>query len=105
MAVRIECENKSFKDKKIWIDFQDERWPFGDKRKVIGSFDDAAALVIILGYIENWNMIDVDGDKVPFDVEKGIELFDNLDSREIIPWIVGAWFEARNKRTEVSPNS
>lgn len=103
MAIRIECPHEEWKE--VWIDYRDKRWPFGDRHKVTSATNDVAALEIILGYIEAWNMIDVDGKSVELDKEKGVELFYNLDDGGIIVWIISSWYEARVRRGEVSKNS
>ena len=65
---------------------------------------DVDGLAIVLGYIEAWNMIDVDGENVELDKDNE-ELFFNLDDSHIITWIISSWYEARVRRGEVSKNS
>jgi hypothetical protein len=103
MAIRIECPHEEWKE--VWIDYRDKRWPFGDRHKMTNVTSDVDGLEIVLGYIEAWNMIDVDGESVELDKEKGMELFFNLDDSHIITWIISSWYEARVRRGEVSKNS
>ena len=103
MAIRIECNEEGWE--KIWIDFRSKNWPFKDRRKMVAVLSDIVALPIILGYVEEWYMLDEKGKEVPLDKDKGIEIFDELNDPVIIPWIISAFYQARSKVGEVSKNS
>jgi hypothetical protein len=96
MAIRVDCDLEGHKD--LWVEFREDRWTFGDRRKVSESFSDSLALTIILGYVEAWHLLDVNGKEVEF--VKELEGLDDMDDRVVV-WIVRAWFQARNKRAEV----
>ncbi len=102
MAIRVECQEKGFEG--IWIDFRDGPWPFKDRRAMASSLTDLVALPIILSYIKDWNMLDVHGKPIALDIELGIDVLDEVNDPVIIPWIIGAWYDARNKAAEVSKN-
>ena len=100
MAIRIECELGGFE--KNWIEFRDAPWPFGDRRKMMEGQTDLVSLGVILDYTTNWRMQNAkDTTTVPFNEETGIEILDNLDEI-LVNWIIGAWFEARTAREQVS---
>ncbi len=103
MAMRIDCSVDGYK--KAWIDFREDRWRFKDRREILESTSDLKTLEIILGYIEDWSMKDVNGNQVPFDKDAGVDLLDDLDDSKMIPWIIGAWFEAKVERTYVPKKS
>jgi hypothetical protein len=103
MAIRIECPHEEWKE--VWIDYRDDKWPFGDRHRMAQVTSDINALEIVLEYIDDWNMIDVDRKAVKLDKGKGTELFFNLDDSHIITWIISSWYEARVRRGEVSKNS
>lgn len=93
------------KDEKFWIEYREERWTFGDRRKITSSFDDTFVLEKILEYVDAWSLFDVDGNAIALDKEKGIELFDEVDDGLVLPWIIQSWFDARRKRNEPEKNS
>lgn len=101
MTIRIECPHSEG----VYIDFKSDGWTFGARRKAVEATRDVVVLEVILEFIESWNMLDVNGETVELDLDKGIELLDELDDRVIIPWIISAWFEARSQRTELPKNS
>jgi len=103
MAIRIECPHSDWKG--VYIEFKSSGWTFGARRKITEATSDVVVLELILEFIESWHMLDVGGKEVKFELEKGIELLDDLDDRVIVPWIIGAWFEARNERTDLPKNS
>ena len=67
MAIRIKCDLEGYDA--AWIDFRDHTWPFGDRRKMLEGGTDIESLTTILGYVEAWNYLDVDGKKITFDLE------------------------------------
>ena len=116
MSTRIECDKAGYEG--VWIDFRERGWRFSDRRKVLESVSDFDTLGIILTYIDDWYMVDVDGKDVPFKPEVEVEfetdqkdgdgnpvmetkvvqnmdLFDDLDDTVTIPWIISAWFLAK----------
>ena len=99
MGVRVERSEDPYKG--TWVEYRDHGWKFKDRTRLLSSVNDLETLKIILDYIENWNLKDVDGNPVPFDRSKGEALLDNLDDRYVIPWLIGSWFEARSRRIEV----
>jgi hypothetical protein len=52
-------------------------------------------------YIEDWNLISISGKTVAFDPEAELEIFDDMDEL-LVNWIIGAWFEARAQREQLS---
>jgi len=115
MPIRIEYEEPDYEG--VWIEFRDQGWRFKDRRLVLSSFDDLETLRIILGYITAWHMLDVDKKKVPFKptttVGEGddakevlnLALFDDLDDKVIIPWVISAWFKAKYQSAEIPKES
>jgi len=103
MAIRIDCDVEGYE--KCWIEFRDDRWPFGDRRKAIDATEDMVVLGIIVPYIENWNLTDFEGKKLAFDKEKGLDNLDRLEDGTILGWIMGSWFRARTMRNEVPKNA
>ena len=103
MSIRIDCDVDGYE--KCWVEFRDEHWPFGDRRKAVNCQDDTEILEIVVGYIDGWSLTDFEGKKLPFDKEKGLENFDRLEDGTIIGWIMGAWFQARTQKKEVPKNS
>jgi len=101
MSIRIECPHSEG----VYIEFKETGWTFGARRKITEATSDVLVLQEILKFVDGWNLLDVDGKAIKFDIEKGIELFDNVDDRLMIPWIIQAWFEARSERTELPKNS
>ena len=101
MSIRIECPHSEG----VYIEFKETGWTFGARRKITEATSDVLVLQEILKFVDGWNLLDVDGKAIKFDIEKGIELFDNVDDRQMIPWIIQAWFEARSERTELPKNS
>ena len=100
MAIRIECDLGGFE--KNWIEFRDSPWPFGDRRKMMEGQSDLISLGVILSYVEAWRMQNARGTSTtPFNSKTGIELLDTLDEI-LVNWIIGAWFEARTRREELS---
>ena len=103
MTIRVECPHSEWDG--VFIEFKSSGWTFGARRKITEATSDVVVLEEILKFIDNWNMLDVAGKEVKFELDKGIELLDDLDDRVIVPWIIGAWFEARSQRTELPKNS
>ena len=99
MAIRIECELGGFE--KNWVDFRESPWPFGDRRSMMEGQSDLISLEVILGYVEAWRMDSSKGKTIAFDPEAGIEILDDMDEI-LVNWLIGAWFEARVQREEVS---
>lgn len=95
MSIRIPCEVAGYED--FWIEFRDEPWPFGDRRKILASTNDEKVLELILPYAEAWNLKDVEGRPLPF--SRDILALDSVDDLRIIPWFVAAWFRARAERS------
>jgi len=109
MAIRVNCEAEGYE--KCWIDFRDVGWRFKDRQRILRSTSDLETLEIILTYIEDWKMLDVDGKNIPFKKfikikgkdeeddpveELNISLFDDLDDSIMIPFVISSWFEARS---------
>lgn len=111
MPVRINYDGPDYKG--VWVEFRDKGWRFKDRRQILSSFNDLETLKIVLGYITNWHMLDVDMKEIPFEptttVGEGDEakempnlaLFDDLDDILIVPWVISAWFMAKRKVVEV----
>ena len=99
MAIRIECDLGGFEEN--WIEFRSSPWPFGDRRKMMEGQSDLLSLGVILDYVDTWNMSNTAGKLVSFDPEAGVEILDDLDEI-LVNWIIGAWFEARAQREELS---
>lgn len=109
MSLRIECPHDGYEN--VWVEFRDDRWPFKDRRAVLGSVSDADTLRVVLGYVTNWHLVDVDGKPVKFELPEPteevpdpdpVDLLDNVDDTAIIGWLIGAWFEARVLRSFTS---
>ena len=98
MAIRIKCDIEG--QETSWIDFRDHTYPFGDRRKMLEGGTDIESLTTILGYVEAWNLLDVNEKKITFDLEKGIDLFNNADEL-VVNWFIKAWFEARSEREQL----
>ena len=115
MPIRIEYDEPGYEG--VWVEFRDRGWRFKDRRRILSSFSDLETLGIVLGYITDWHMLDVDTKEVPFEptttIGEGDEakevpnlaLFDDLDDILIVPWVISAWFMARRKATEVPKES
>ena len=111
MAVRIDCKLPNHEGE--YVEFRENPWPFKDRRAVMESSSDVAALTVILGYIVGSGLKDVngravdlthkppetDGDGKPI-ARDPLAALDDLDDA-VVSWLIGAWFEARNKRSEV----
>jgi hypothetical protein len=99
MGIKISCsEMDQFEYLgDLWVDFREDRWTFGDRRKVVGAFNDAVAMDIILGYVEKWNVKDINGEAVELGDERGIEILDNVED-DVVVWLISAWFSARSRR-------
>lgn len=100
MPVRVDCPLEGFRD--TWVEFRDKGWTFGDRRHVIEAVTDSAAVNIILGYVERWNLKDTSGLEVP--IKKDIEVLDQVDD-VLVVWLIRAWFQARDQRGTVPKNS
>jgi len=101
VGIRVKCDIEGAE--KCWIEYRDNPWRFGDRRRIIEASSDSESLGVILEYAENWHLIDVDGNKIPYDPDADISIFDNIDDGPMLSWIIGSWFEARSRRSEV-PN-
>jgi len=99
VAIRIKCDIEGFE--RNWIDFRDNNWPFGDRRKMLLGATDLDALETILGYVEAWCIYGVDEKKVTFKAEDKVDNLDKVDEL-LVNWVITAWFEARAER-EVLP--
>ena len=99
MSIRVERSEEPYKG--TWVEYRDTGWRFKDRTRMLASVNDLEVLKIILDYLTDWNLKYVDGNQVPFDRSKGPALLDELDDRYIVPWLIGSWFEARNRRIEV----
>lgn len=98
MAIRIEFGDVPTYEN-CWIDFREDKWIFKDRNSILNSVSDVGTLEIILSYVEDWYLLDVNGKEVKLPAKKrDISLFDYLDDQLIIPKIIGAWFEARVSR-------
>ena len=99
MGIRIECELGGFE--KNWVEFRESPWPFGDRRKMMEGQSDLLSLAVIIGYVTEWSMANGKGKSVPFEPEGGIDLLDDMDEI-LVNWLIGAWFEARAEREQLS---
>jgi hypothetical protein len=99
VAIRIECELGGFE--KNWVEFRDHGWPFKDRRAMMEGQSDLVSLEVILGYITGWNMVTAQGKQVEFDAKAGVNIYDDMDDI-LVNWVIGAWFEARSQREELS---
>ncbi len=99
MAIRIKCKLEGHE--KVWVDFQEDRWPFGDRRAMMEGQSDTESLKVILGYVEEWNIFDVRDKKIAFEPGGGLALLDAMDE-VLVNWFIGAWFEARGQREGLS---
>ena len=107
MTVRIDCPHQ----KDSYVEFRDGPWPFGDRRAVVTSYNDEKVLNTIFPYITGWSLKDTSGRPIPFQPTKDIEddkgkvvetvpnidALNNIDDLIMLPWFVGAWYEARNQ--------
>ena len=62
---------------------------------------DLISLEVILGYVTDWEMRTGKGTLVPFDPKATLDILDDMDEI-LVNWIIGAWFEARTEREELS---
>ncbi|MHA2069516.1 MAG: hypothetical protein ACXABY_34570 [Candidatus Thorarchaeota archaeon] len=99
MAIRIECELGGFE--KNWIEFRDSPWPFGDRRAMMEGQSDLISLEVILGYVTDWEMRTAKGKLIDFDPKADLDILDAMDEI-LVNWIIGAWFEARQEREDLS---
>ena len=87
-----------------FVSFRDEKWTFGDRRRVLEAVTDWDALEIILGYVVEWNLQDVDGSPVAPKDHEGravpVMALAGLDD-DVARWLVRAWFQAKAQRSEV----
>lgn len=100
MAVRITHPD----DENVWIEYKETGWTFGKRRKMMGLAD-MAFLTGMLDFVVNWHIQDADGKAIPFEPEKGLEIFDEIDDLKMLPWIIGSWWDARRELSEVSKNA
>lgn len=101
MGIRIECSKEGYTD--CWIEYREDRWIFKDRNDILNSVSDLKTLEIILSYVEDWSLRDVNGKDVVLPVKKKrkVSLFDYLDDSLVIPWLIGSWFEARVSRSNL----
>lgn len=100
MGIKISCsEMEQFENLgDVWVEFREDRWTFGDRRKISESFSDSVTMGIILGYVDAWNVKDINGKDIELGKERGIEVLDNVED-DIVVWLVSAWFAARARKT------
>jgi hypothetical protein len=59
---RITCELPGHD--KVWVEFRQDKWTFGDRRTVLEAASDTEWLGVVLPYVTGWNVTDVDGASV-----------------------------------------
>ena len=95
MAIRITCDKKGYED--CWVEFRSDRWTFKDRRTLTETTSDEEVFNIVLSYITDWHLLDVDHELIPFDPSGGLSLLDNLDDTVMTTWLITAWWEARRE--------
>lgn len=105
MPVRVQFPGEPYPE--AWVEFRDEPWPFRDRRLISEAVDDVVTLRVILPYVTDWALQDVQGNPVP--VTMNPSGLDDVDDRFLIPWLIRAWFQARSDRSVLpkgpDPNS
>lgn len=96
--IRIDCTLLGFEA--CWVDFRDDKWTFGDRRRITEAATDIEALPLILKYVVNWALVDFNGAAVAFDPGNPMGVLDGLDEA-LVQWLYQAWWLARGKRNAV----
>ena len=89
---RITCDLPGFD--KVWVEFRQDKWTFGDRRAILEAASDPEWLGIVLPYVTVWNVTDVDGASV----EPQVSSIERVDD-DVVAWLLGAWFKARSERS------
>ena len=98
MGIRIECDHP--KHPGVYVVFRETGWRFGDRTAILSSgSSDEDAVRIIVKYVEDWNVVQLDGAPAPR-TDKGVAEADDA----VACWLIRAWFSARTKAVAVSPN-
>lgn len=97
------CTHPEFPE--AWVRFRGHGYPFRLRQDLDGARDDAVVLRIILPYVEDWNLTEVDGK--PVDKPGGQaapELLDNVDEALVV-WLIGEFYRHRGEVISLRKNS
>ena len=77
----------------VFVKFKTSGYPFSLRQRWAEAPDDRAAVGLILPYVLEWNILDMDGKAIPLDAKRGSELLDSLGNVEdkLIIWLIGAF--------------
>jgi hypothetical protein len=83
----------------LWVRFKTRGYPFRMLREW-DRLDLDASVEKMLSYVEEWNLVDHDGNAVALDDERKVTLLDNVEDK-VVAWLIGDFirFWQRDLRT------
>lgn len=86
-----------------WVKFREKGYPFRLRRELDLVATDVAVLPIILPYVVEWNLPDVNGRSISLPEERPTALLDDVDEMLVV-WLIRTFYEHRAGLMRPRPN-